>query len=118
MSTESLSFCIGFLYRLQQFSGSFTTIATCTSSPFLVAFTSIVYVWCVLYYTGMDVSPNSGSLSGGTILSLHPTNVSKMNSVEYSSVAVNIGGIPCDVISGYAMHACTIRTYVRTLIIL
>lgn len=57
------------------------------------------------YYAGMDVSPNSGSLSGGTVLSLYHSDVYEMNSVDPSSVAVDIGGIPCDVLSGYAMHA-------------
>ena len=46
------------------------------------------------------VSPASGSLSGGTILSLYHSDVYDMYSVDKSSVAVDVGGIPCDVLSG------------------
>ena len=63
--------------------------------------TSVMHVFSIT--TGFDFSPAFGSLSGGTVLTLNGSAVDGVDLSDRSSVAVDIGGIPCD-----------IDTYVRT----
>ena len=63
--------------------------------------TSVMHVFSIT--TGVDISPAFGSLSGGTVLTLNGSAVDGVDFSDQSSVAVDIGGIPCD-----------IDTYVRT----
>ena len=44
------------------------------------------------YSAGIDIAPLSGSLSGGTVLTLNGSILANQ-----SEVTVNIGGIPCEV---------------------
>ena len=63
--------------------------------------TPVIHVFSIT--KGVDISPAFGSLSGGTVLTLSGSAVDGVDLSDKSSVAVDIGGIPCDV-----------DTYVRT----
>ena len=47
--------------------------------------------------TDVDFSPAFGSLSGGTVLALSGSAGDRVDLSDQSSVAVDIGGIPCDI---------------------
>lgn len=66
------------------------------------AMTSVMHVFSKP--TGDDISPAFGSLSGGTVLTLSGSAVDGVDSSDQSSVAVDIGGIPCDVDTYACMH--------------
>ena len=57
--------------------------------------TSVMHVFSIT--TGVDFSPAFGSLSGGTVLTLNGSAVDGVDLSDRSSVAVDIGGIPCDI---------------------
>lgn len=57
--------------------------------------TSVMHVFSIT--TGIDFSPAFGSLSGGTVLTLSDSAVDGVDLSDRSSVAVDIGGIPCDI---------------------
>ena len=58
--------------------------------------TSVMHVFSIT--AGVDISPAFGSLSGATVLTLSGSaDVDGVDSPDLSSVAVDIGGIPCDI---------------------
>ena len=57
--------------------------------------TPVMHVFSI--NTAVDISPAFGSLSGGTVLVLSGSAVDRVDLSDKSSVAVDIGGIPCDI---------------------
>ena len=67
--------------------------------------------------TGIDIVPTSGSLSGGTVLTLSGSVLYENGLMNQSEVTVNIGGIPCEVYFRYGTAPCSSSAFVRNNII-